>query len=118
MHGPLSCGEGDGLGAGEADGDGAGDGTFAVGVGCAASVATDCGLPAGAAAVALAPRVGWTPGDLRGWAAGWLGTGDGLAAGAAGRAALTGPCPCGTAARYTAAEPTATTADAVPQATQ
>jgi hypothetical protein len=57
---------------------------------------------------------------MRGCAAGGAadrpGTGDWLAAGAGGRAALTGLWLCGSTARYTAAEVAATTADAVPQA--
>ena len=115
---PLTVGAGDGetLGTGAGDDDplGAGTGAGAC-VGRTAVVASGFGAPGGAAADALAE------GRARGCATGWLGMALGarLAAGAGGGAEPTGPCwGGGAAAKYTVAEATAKTADAVPQATE
>jgi hypothetical protein len=109
----LGTGDGEtlGLGAGDDDPLGAGAGAD---VGRTATVASGLCSPCGAAAGALAE--GWA----RGCVPGRLGmaTGERLTAGAGGRADPTEACWCGAAAKYTAVEAAARTADAVPQATE
>src|SRR5260370_38733206 len=117
-----SCGVGDGEGRGgglgEPLGAGAdvagGDGAFGPGAGPAANVASALGPGCGAdeggpAAGRDRPGRGAV---LCAGAAGWL------AAGAGGRAALSGWCPCGVIAKYTVADVAASTAAAVPNAAQ
>jgi hypothetical protein len=98
-----------GIGAGDDDPLGAG-----VGADRTATVASGLGAACGAAAGALAE------GRARGCVPGRLGmaTGERLTAGAGGGAEPTEPCWCGAAAKYTAVEAAARTAEAVPQATE
>jgi hypothetical protein len=107
----LGTGDGETLGIGAGDDDPLGAG---VGADRTATVASGLGAACGAAADALAE--GWA----RGCVPGRLGmaTGERLTAGAGGGAEPTGPCWCGGAAKYTAVEAAARTAEAVPQATE
>jgi hypothetical protein len=115
----VADGEGRGRGLGEVlGGAGAelagGDGAFDAGVGRAATVASTLGAvrgPAlgGPAAGRDRPGRGAVPcAGTPGW----------LVAGAGGRAAVAGWCPCGAAAMYTAADVAAVTIAAVPNAAQ
>ena len=116
---PLTVGAGLGTGDGETLGIGAGDDDplgagVGANVGRTATVASGLGSPCGAAADALAE--GWA----RGCVPGRLGmaTGERLTVGPGGGAEPTEPCWCGAAAKYTAVEAAARTAEAVPQATE
>jgi hypothetical protein len=110
----LGTEDGETLGSGAGDDDPVGTGAGAGG-GRTATVASGPGPPCGAAAVVLAE------GCARGCGPGWLGmaAGERLTAGAGGGAEPAGPCWCGGApAKYTAVEAAASTAEAVPQATE
>ncbi len=113
---PLTVGAGLGTGDGETLGIGAGDDDPP-----GAGVGADVGLTA-----AVASGLGAAAADAlpEGWARGWvpvqlgMATGEWLTAGAGGGAEPTEPCWCGAAAKYTAVEAAAKTAEAVPQATE
>jgi hypothetical protein len=115
---PLTVGAGLGTGDGETLGTGAGDDDpLGAGVGAdvgrTATVASGLGPPCGAAdALAEGWARGCVPGRLG------MATGERLTAGAGGGGEPTEPCWCGGAAKYTAVEAAARTAEAVPQATE
>ena len=116
---PLTVGAGLGTGDGETLGIGTGDdgplgAGFGADVGRTATVASGLGSPCGAAADVLAD--GWARGCVLGWVG--MATGERLTAGTGGGAEPTEPCWCGAAAKYTAVEAAARTAEAVPQATE
>ncbi|HCU95652.1 MAG TPA: hypothetical protein DHU96_24230 [Actinobacteria bacterium] len=119
---PAPPGEDDarGAGAGEALGVGTDDDGVLEGGGTAATVTGDPGAPCAAATEVPGAGCERPRCEARGCAAGRRETADWLAPGTvcrAGGALLPGLCPCGAAAKYTAADAATSTADAVPHAT-